>query len=181
MPVASKYATDEYILGGGFVQIAPWDGETPPEEADWYDLGAVPDVTATVTSEVAEHFVYFIGGMKMKDKQQATMVGLNLKFTADQINQDTLTLFFMGEKDGTDAVNLLLAPLQEFAIRVLPEWSSTEKRWQTYLRRGTIKPDGDFDMFPKDKYGAVSFQFDALIDYANNPTNPWGTATLATP
>lgn len=180
MPVTSSYSTAEYQLGGLMVQLAPWDGTTPPEEADWVDMGAVSDGSATANIEKVQHFYYGIGGAKRVDKEQSTLVGCSGKFVCDQINQDTLAKFYSGTKSSTDTVNLLQAPLAEYALRFVQVLQSGYE-WTMHLWKVSLSPDGDHNWMPKDDYGTIGLAFTALLDYDNHPGNEIGTATLGTP
>jgi len=185
------YSVTEYPLGGGIVYIGPWDGTTPPDDGDWLasaggfdadygdyvDLGAVPAISVAMIAEILEHW-QIRNGVQGKDAQDVTQVGETWKFTCDQVNQDTLSMFFLGTKSGSNIVLHLTAPTQEFGLKVVPDYTRGQK-WIHEAWRGQLKPTGDFNIFTAKEYGKVDFEFSLLDDTTNHPTgSPWGLSTL---
>lgn len=185
------YATDEYIIGGGLVFIAPWDGVTPPDAGDFSpelaagftsdygdfcDLGAVSAIAVSVENEVAEHYE-IRSGVESLDKRVSTKVGETWKFTCDQINVNTLQMFFLGDASDTRHVTHLTNPTQEFALYVIPYYTSGD-RWLHTAWRGQLKPTGDLALFSGKEYGKVDFEFTLLKDTTNHASSSWCDSTL---
>jgi hypothetical protein len=185
------YSTAEYPIGGGIVYIGPFTGTTPPDDGDWLasaggfdtdygdfvDLGAVPDVSVAMVADIVEHY-QIRDGIEGLDAQDVTKVGETWKFTCDQVNKDTLAMFFLGAVSGNNMVLHLTVPTQEFGLKVVPNYTRGQK-WIHEAWRGMLKPAGDFKLFTGREYGKVDFEFTLLNDATNHPTgSPWGLSTL---
>jgi hypothetical protein len=174
------YSVQQLTLGGGIFYLAPRSGDIEPDVGGWTDetgsfnldygdfndLGAVPDVKASVKVDVAEHYTNR-DGPDVKDAQDPVQTGLTWKISCDQLNQDTLAMFFLGAKSGARTVYHLTNPMQEFALKVVPRYTRGEK-WTHHMHRGVLKPTGDASFFTRKEYGKLDFEIEALADYANH-------------
>jgi hypothetical protein len=174
------YSVQQLTLGGGVFYLAPRSGDVAADVGGWtdatgsfnsdygdfLDLGAVPDVKCTITLDIAEHYTNR-DGPDLKDAQDPVKVGETWKIQCDQLNQQTLSMFFLGEKIGNNTVYHLTNASQEFAVKVVPRYTRGEK-WTHHLHRAVLKPTGDSAFFTRKEYGSMQFELEGLADSANH-------------
>lgn len=85
--------TENYVFGRGVCYFAPFDANNRP--LGERDLGNVPGLTLTVTTEKTEHFSSRTG-LKKKDLDITISVAFNSKATIEDISAENLALFLAG-------------------------------------------------------------------------------------
>ena len=163
-------SVENYTLGGGIVYAALWDGTTPPEEADYFDLGNAPAFGYTVSISKYEHKSSRVGSLEI-DKSLVKEKGYTITFTLDEPTLDNLALFVKGTISGS-YIYALENPNQEVAIRFVSDNDYGENvildAW-----RMSIDPNGEFSEISIETAKEMKFTCTGLSDVANHPTNRW--------
>lgn len=167
------YSIAELQVGGGEVWIAPFDVLDPPTyPTDFAIIGTCSTCEIEPKVDKIEHETP-IAGVLIKDDETVIKTGATLKFVCDQINQDTLSMFFFGTKVSTTGVTLMTDTVQEFAIKFVSKAVKGQK-WDLTLWRVSIKPSGSFKLIAGKEYNSIPFDAEVLSDLTNNPTKPYG-------
>lgn len=167
------YNVAELQVGGGEVWIAPFDVLDPPTyPTDFEIIGTCATCEVEPSLEKIEHETP-ITGVLIKDDETVVKTGASIKFQCDQINQDTLAMFFYGTKVSTTGVTLLTDTTQEFAIKFVSKAVKGQK-WDLTLWRVSLKPSGSFKLIAGKEYNSISFEGEVLADITNNASKPYG-------
>lgn len=170
MALRSAPSVENYTLGGGIVSAALWDGSTPPEEADYFDLGNAPAFGYTVSVTKYEHKSSRVGSLEI-DKSLVREKGYTVTFTLDEPTQANLALFLKGTISG-NYIYALENPNQEVAIRFESDNDYGENVILDFWRC-SIDPNGEFNEISIEQAKEMKFTCTGLSDRANHPTNPW--------
>jgi hypothetical protein len=85
--------SENYVFGRGVCYFAPFDANSRPMGER--DLGNVPGLTLTVTSEKAEHFSSR-SGLRRKDLSVTISVAFDANVTIEDMSKENLALFVAG-------------------------------------------------------------------------------------
>ncbi len=88
--------TENYVFGRGVCYFAPFDANNRPMGER--DLGNIPGMTLTVTSETVEHFSSR-SGLRRKDLSVTISVAFNASVTIEDMSADNLALFVAGSSE----------------------------------------------------------------------------------
>jgi hypothetical protein len=166
-PITSP-STELYSLGRGILTAGVWEGDTPPAENEFEDLGAVSEIMLTVEETKLEHF-NFRTGLKTKDKVVTLESSYKGSFTCDEISQANLARFVKGTVAG-NVIRANTALSKEYAL-TFDAQNPVGERQKWYFRRCKIAPNGDFSLI-SDNWGQLKFTFDGLADAVNYPDSP---------
>jgi len=86
---------DEYNLGRGIVYLSDLNSDGTPTN-QWRDVGNATEFNITVETETLEHFSSR-AGVRVKDKEVIVQTEMNVSITLDSINDQNVSLFFLGE------------------------------------------------------------------------------------
>jgi len=169
MALLTSHSVEAYSMGGGILYLAPWDGATPPEEADYFDAGNMSSFSYSVSSVTVEH-ENTRGQTMTIDKRTVTKTGCNFKFVLDEFTIKNISIHAMGEiSDHT--IHGAQAADQEWAVRFVTDNASGENQifncW-----RCSLTPDGDVPWISLDKFKVLGFAGAALDDTTNHSTSP---------
>ena len=128
------HSTDNYKSGGLIMQIALWDGVTPPELADLVDIGNV--ITFSVEPKITKKpHTSHRGGKAKTDKKIVVKTEGLLKWSADEFSIENLRNYFQGVISGT-SIKPFESANEEYLIRIteynvsgterVHEWSRVE-------------------------------------------------------
>lgn len=170
MALLVSHSTQAYEAGGGIVTAAFWDGTTPPEEADYFDLGNAPSFGYTVDVTMLEH-KSSRGGQIVVDKKIVKETGYKLSFTLDEPTIVNKSIFLKGVIDGA-YIYALEDPNMELAIRFTSDNDAGENKIIDFWRV-SIAPSGDFQEISYDNFKDMKFEATGLSDVDNHPTNQW--------
>lgn len=170
MALLVSHSTQAYEIGGGIVTAAFWDGVTPPEEADYFDMGNCPAFGYTVDVVNVEH-KSSRGGQLVVDKKIVKEVGYKISFTLDEPTSVNKSIFLKGTISG-NYIYALEDPNMELAIRFTSDMDAGENKVVDFWRV-SIAPSGDFQEISFDNFKDMKFEATGLSDVENHPTNQW--------
>lgn len=175
MALLEAHSTELYEIGGGILYVAPWVGETPPEEGDYVDVGNCPQFAFELKIDKLEH-KSTRGSRRTVDKRVIIETGYTLKFSLDEPSADNLAMWCKGVLD-TATIHGLEAPLQEFAVRFVSDNYTGENKIYDFWRcdlagTGGIKPI-DLENFKVLEYEGVG-----LDDSANHADSAFFDVTV---
>lgn len=168
------YNPAQYYVGGGPVLLAAWDDALGPVyPADFSEIGSVQNFDMEPKVDKIEHETPR-DGILTKDDEAVIKTGGTLKLTCDQINQDTLAMFFLGTKVGTNEVELLTNTSQYFSVYFRCKNVKGEL-WDLYLYKCSVTPSGSYKAIAGKEYNKLELTLELLSDGANHPTgSPFG-------
>ncbi len=172
----SPPSVENYVLGRGVLYIADWDGDTPPAEVDYTDLGNCTDFTIQVTEEKLEHFSSR-SGVKTKDKVVTLQVGYEGSLTLDEIAMENLAYFLRGTIVG-NRIKAATALSKEVALKFVSD--NPEGPNQTwFLHKCKLTPANAFNLI-SDEWSSMEMAIEGLSDTANNSDSPYFDVYYAT-
>lgn len=174
MALIVSHSVKAHELGGGIPYAAFWDGITPPEEADYFDLGNCTEFTYNVSVETVEHKSRR-GGQLVTDLRVVKEKGYTVSFTLDEPTIVNLALFLKGTIDGNDIL-ALENPNQEIALKFVSD-NDVGENSIAYFWRMTVDPGGDYSVISHDDFKTLQFSGTGLADTDNHPTNEYFKVT----
>lgn len=175
MAPLTTHNTELYEIGGGIVEIAAWDGTTPPEEADYRDIGNCSEFKYKLDITKLKH-PSMRGSRKRYDKIVIIEDGYTLSFKLDEPSLLNLAMYVNGLV-ASNVIHASQASLQEWAVRVTTDNYVGENKiyefWRCY-----ISADGDASLFDLEKFKELSFTGEGLEDSANHTSSPLFDITI---
>jgi len=169
MALKVSHDVETTAMGGGILYVAPWTGSTPPEEADFYNIGNLENFTYNVGVTTVEHECTQ-GKFIVIDKRTVTKSGCSMKWVCDELTIKNLAMHALGTIDD-HTIHAAQNADQEWAIRFVEDPVYGESRifncW-----RASVTPDGDVPWVSMEKYKSLGFGGAALADTANHPDSP---------
>jgi len=173
------YNPAQYYVGGGIFKLAEWDGTTPPDIGELAELGAVSSMELSPAIDKIEHETSRLG-ISAKDDEAVVKTGASMKIVVDQINQDVLSMFFLGDKVDTDEVELFTNTSQYYAVYFTCANTKGEL-WDFYVYKCSVTPSGAYKAISGKEYNTVELTLELLSDAVNHPTgSPFGKAIKMT-
>jgi len=170
------HSTALYTLGKGVLSIAEWDGTTPPDPADFVDVGNSPRFEVTVTEEKLDHFSSR-SGVRLKDKTVTLEVGYSVNFDLDEVSLKNLAMFLRGTISGA-VISAATALDKEHALKFITDNAAGEnEKWE--LWRCRLTPGGAFNLI-SDDWSMMSFTGEGLADTDNHSGSPYFDVTWVT-
>lgn len=177
MAIPTSPSTQLYTLGRGVLYIAQWDGDTPPGEDDWEDVGDCQEFTVEVTEEKLEHFTRR-SGTRTKDKVVVLESGYDLSFVLNESSVENLKRYLKGTLDGSNIIQAGTALMAEYALKFESDnpagWN---ERWEFW--KCELSPNGSLSLI-SDEWRAIPFSGSGLSDSANHSTSPYFNVVLMT-
>jgi len=172
------YDTELYTLGRGILYLAAWSGSTPPDLADYEDVGNAPDVSLEPTEEILDHFTSRTG-KKTKDKQVTLLSGATFLFTIDSISVPNFKLFLSGTLHSSGhKIHINMATAAEYGFRFISD-NAEGQNYRLELWKTKVRAAGAYG-FISDDFGALSYTAEVLSDIANHTTSYFGDLTFVT-
>jgi hypothetical protein len=128
--------------------------------------------------DVTEHWTP-IYGIQQLDDQTVVKTGYTLKFQCDQINEETLAMFFFANAAVGDTLHALTNVEQYFTMRYVPHNTKGQK-WTHTFHKMQMKPTGSLKLISDKEYASVGFEAKGFLDAVANPTSPWFTSVKST-
>ena len=156
--------------------MAQWDDDvTPPEEADYVDIGnciqfnIVPKVTKKIHMDHR-------GGVETIDKRVKVKEECQIKFVLDEFATSNLQMYFHGTLSGTDILPMEAATCT-YAMKFVDDLvSGTERTWEFW--KVEISPAGALDKINHgsgdNDWAKMEFEGEVLSDITNHATQKWG-------
>jgi hypothetical protein len=169
--MTEPHSTSLYAPAGrGILYIAPWSGTTPPEDADYVDVGNCPSFEVEPTRETRPHYSSR-SGLRTRDLNPTVQTEYNITFDLDEIAASNLAKFFMGS---LSAASRTIAAMQnyeqEWALKLITD-NPIGPNQIYYFWRVTLGPNGPLQLIG-DEYLVMSFTGEGLSDTENHSTTP---------
>jgi len=158
------------MLGRGVLYAAPWDGDTPPDEAEYFDLGNVPELSVDITETTEEAFGSKYGSL-MRNKSIRMTAGYTLNFATDEFSVKNLCMCFKGTLQGTNIILAQTALDKYYAMRFVSDNPAGEdQQWDFWKVK--VAPRGGVRLIA-DQWASLSMKGDGVADNAGHPTCPF--------
>src|SRR5574340_511277 len=132
MALKVTHDVELYEVGGGILSIALWDGTTPPEALDYFDVGNCLEFSYELAIETLTH-KSFRGSRRVTDRKVIIETGYKLKFKLDEPSIKNLAIYTKGVIDGTK-IHALQAGLQEYAVKFVSDNYTGEGKTYEFWR-----------------------------------------------
>jgi hypothetical protein len=169
MALLTAHNTELYEIGGGILYVAPWEGTTPPEEEDYVDVGNCPSFSYELKVDKLEH-KSSRGQTRVVDKRVIIETGYTLKFQLDEPSAANFARWCKGELEGS-VVHGLVAPLQEFAVRLVTDNYTGENKIYDFWRC-ELGGTGGINLIDLEKFKTMDFEGMGLDDSDNHADSP---------
>lgn len=177
MAIPTSPSTSLYTLGKGIMSMALWEGTTPPETNDFYDVGNCPTFEVEVTEESLDHYSSREGTRK-KDKSVIIETGYKVTFNLDEMSVKNMQMYLKGTMQGTDVVLGNTALDNEYALKfVSNNPAGPNQTWEFW--RIKLSPNGAFSLIGEE-WSTLSFSGEGLADSDNHPSSAYFNVTFAT-
>jgi hypothetical protein len=166
------------VFGGVVIEIGPWVGDTPPTyPTDYFDPGDVKKFTEALKTEKIEDFTWYTGEKTLM-VQDVVSKGYEITMELGQIDQNALSIAYMGTTVGSNEIQPLTQPLGVFAVKVTPKYPRGEN-WVRHYWKVSLLMTGSLDLI-SDKYMSLTLSGSGLIDNTYHYSNPYFSVVLAT-
>lgn len=170
MPVYESPNTRNYLLGRGILYAAPWDGDTPPEEVDFFDLGNVHDLTCDITESTEDAYTSKYGAL-LRNKSIRMTTGYVIQFDGDEFSLKNLVLCFKGTIHGRNVVFAQTALDKYYALRFVGDNPAGEsQQWDWWKVK--VAPRGGVALIG-DQWASLGMKGEGVADNANHPECPY--------
>ena len=168
---AAPNPSNNLTIPKGILYVAPWDGDTPPAESDFVDVGNASAVSVEPTREKLEHYSSR-SGTKTKDRTAEISSGYNANFTLDEMSMANMAMFLRA----TITADFLLANENIggfYALRFISD-NSYGRNFSINCWKVEIAPEGALPLIG-DEWMTMGFSGEGLDDTLNHPTSKFFT------
>jgi len=163
------HSTENYAIGKGIMYIAEWVGDTPPDEADFVDIGNAPSVEIEPVLERLPHYSSR-QDFRLKDKNPVIQTEYNLNFQLDEPAAANLKVFLMGDIQN-NVIAAMTNTAREYAVKFVSD-NPIGPQWTWTFWKLTISPNGPMALV-SEEWMVMDFLGEGLADVDNHPNSPY--------
>lgn len=179
MALLTTHDVELYMIGGAIVYVAPWDGDTPPDEGDFYDVGNATNFSFEVQVTKVKH-PNSRGSTRTFDDTRVSETGYTVSFTLDEHSIKNWAMLVKG----TISENTILGlqdPQKKWAVRIIENNGDEFEAKTVDFWKCELGPSGGTNLIDLENYKELPFTGEGLADDTNHPTSPLFTITFAEP
>lgn len=161
--------TDNYYVGKGIVSMKL------PTDADWVDIGNVPEFEYTPNIDKLDHFSSR-AGVRSKDRTIVREKSAQIRMIMEEWTARNLALVLMGAVNDTDPGNTTIEIYSQNTISCQLRFAGTNEvgpKWSFEFPKVEFTPSSSINPI-SDEWGQIEVTGDVLF---NEPTSSFGTAT----